>query len=55
MIGKKFKIAGMLIEILSGEEGKWKTRNLTTNEIVYFDKSVLDKAIKLGQAEEISG
>lgn len=30
-------------------------RNLTTDEIVYFNKSVLDKAIKLGQDEEISG
>lgn len=53
MIGKKFTISGMLIEIVSDEEGKWETRNVTTNETVFFDKSVLEKAIKLGKAEEI--
>lgn len=55
MIGKKFMITGMLIEIVSDQDDKWETRNLTTNEIVYFDKFVLDKAIKLGKAEEIAG
>lgn len=53
MIGKKFMISGMLIEIVSDDEDKWKTRNVTTNETVFFDKSVLEKAIKLGKAEEI--
>ena len=54
MIGKKFMISGMLIEIVSDEEDKWETRNVTTNETVLFDKAVLEKAIKLGKAEEIS-
>lgn len=55
MIGKKFMISGMLIEIVSENDNKWETRNLTTNEVVYFDKDVLDKAIRLGKAEEIPG
>ena len=48
-------IAGMLIEIVSDEGDKWQTRNLTTNESLLFDKSVLEKAVKLGKAEEIPG
>ena len=48
-------IAGMRIEIMSDEGDKWQTRNLTTNESVLFDKSVLEKAVKLGKAEEIPG
>ena len=54
MIGNKYMISGMLIEILSDEGDKWETRNITTNETIFFDKSVLEKAIKLGKAEEIS-
>ena len=54
MIGKKYMIAGMQIEIVSDEGDKWEVRNVTTNETVFFDKSVLDKAIKLGKAEEVS-
>ena len=45
----------MLIEIVSDEGDKWKTHNITTSETVFFDKSVLEKAIKLGKAEEIPG
>jgi len=51
--GKKFVISGMTIEIVSDDGERWETRNITTNEIVLFDKSVLLKAIKLGKAEEI--
>lgn len=54
MIGKTFFISGMRIEIVSDAGDKWQTRNVTTNETVYFDKDVLEKAIKLGKAEEIS-
>ena len=54
MIGKKFMISGMQIEIVSDEGDKWKTRNLTTGETVLFDKATLEKATKLGKAEEIS-
>jgi hypothetical protein len=53
MIGKKFSISGMLIEILSEEDARWQARNITTKETVFIDKSVLNNAIKLGKAEEI--
>ena len=53
MIGKKFSISGMLIEILSEEDARWQTRNITTKETVFIDKSVLNNAIKFGKAEEI--
>ena len=53
MIGKKFSISGMLIEILSEEDARWQTRNITTRETVFIDKSVLNNAIKRGKAEEI--
>ncbi len=52
-IGKKIIISGMTIEIVSDAGDKWETRNITTKEIVLFDKSVLLKAIKLGKAEEV--
>ncbi|MEJ2142202.1 MAG: hypothetical protein P8Y24_07575 [Gammaproteobacteria bacterium] len=54
MIGKKFMITGMQIEVVSDEGDKWQTRNLTTGEMVLFDKAVLEKAIRLGKAEEIT-
>ena len=43
----------MLIEILSEQDARWQTRNITTRETVFIDKSVLNNAIKLGKAEEI--
>ncbi len=52
-IGKKFMISGMTIEIVSDDGERWETRNITTREIVFFDKLVLLNAIKLGKAEEI--
>ncbi len=51
--GKIFLIAGMTIEIVSDAGEKWETHNITTKETVFFDKSVLLKAIKLGKAEEV--
>lgn len=53
MIGKKYIISGMTIEIVSDDGERWETRNTTTRETVYIDKSVLQNAIKLGKAEEI--
>lgn len=53
MIGKKFIISGMQIEIVSDDGDQWETRNLTTGETVLFDKSVLERAIKLGKAADI--
>ena len=52
-IGKKFMISGMTIEIVSDDGERWETGNITTREIVFFDKLVLLNAIKLGKAEEI--
>ena len=52
-IGQKFIISGMTIEIVSDDGERWKTRNVTTKEIVFFDKSVLLNAVKLGKAEEV--
>jgi len=43
----------MQIEIVSDKGDRWETRNLTTHETVLFDKSVLERAIKLGKAEQI--
>ena len=53
MIGRKFVISGMTIEIVSDDGERWQTRNVTTKEIVFMDKAVLQKAIKLGMAEEV--
>lgn len=54
MIGKIFVISGMEIEIVSDAGDKWQTRNITTHETVLFDKAFLEKAIRLGKAEEIT-
>lgn len=52
-IGQKYIISGMTIEIISDDGARYETRNITTREIVFFDKSVLLNAIKLGKAEEV--
>lgn len=54
MIGKKFVISGMVIEIVSDDGESWKTFNITTKETVYFNKKFLQNMIKLGKAEEVS-
>ena len=54
MIGKKFMLSGMTIEIVSDAGDNWETRNITTKETVFMKKLVLEKAIKLGKAEEVS-
>ena len=54
MIGKKFMISGMAIEIVSDDGERWQTQNITTKQIVFFNKLILQNAIKLGKAEEIS-
>jgi len=55
MLGKRLRIAGMVIEVISDEGDRWMTRNVTTKEKVAFQKTVLENAIKLGKAEEVSG
>jgi hypothetical protein len=54
MIGKTIRIAGMVIEIVSDAGESWKCRNLTTREVLVMKKAVIEKAIKLGQAEVVS-
>lgn len=54
ILGKKYYISGMVVEVISEDADRWKTRNLTTNEFVFFKKNVLENAIKLGKAEEVS-
>lgn len=52
-VGQKFIISGMAIEVVADNGERWETCNTTTKEIVFFDKSVLLNAVKLGKAEEI--
>ena len=54
MMGKKFMISGMAIEIISDAGDKWETRNITTKESVFMNKIVLQNAIKLGKAEDVT-
>jgi len=44
----------MTIEIVSDQNERWETRNITTNETIFLNKSVLQNAIKLGKAEDVS-
>jgi len=53
MIGRRFTISGMTIEIVTEDGERWEARNTTTRETVFIEKSVLQNAIKLGKAEEI--
>ena len=54
MIGKRFIISGMAIEVIADDGESWEVRNITTKETVFINKSVLQNAIKLAKAEEIS-
>ena len=54
MIGKKFMISGMVIEIVSDDGDRWETRNITTKETIFMNKIVLQNAIKLGKADEVT-
>lgn len=54
MIGKKYIISGMTIEITGDDGERWITRNITTKETGFINKAVLKNAIKLGKAEEKS-
>jgi hypothetical protein len=54
IVGKQFWISGMTIEVISKNDDQYETRNITTGETIFFDKSVLENAIKLGKAEEVT-
>ena len=43
----------MIIEVIAEEGESWVTRNITTREVVNFKKDILQKAIKLGKAQEV--
>jgi len=53
IVGKKFEISGMIIEVISDEGDSWVTLNTTTRETVHFNKKTLEDAIKLGKADEV--
>jgi hypothetical protein len=53
LIGKRIVIAGMTIEVIAEDGERYETRNITTHETVFFNKPVLQNAIKLGKAEEV--
>jgi len=54
LIGKKIMISGMVLKVVSDAGERWETRNTTTQETVFIEKSVLQNAIKLAMAEVIS-
>lgn len=53
MIGTKIAISGMVIKIVADKGDKWKARNVTTQDEIEFDKAMIERAIKLGMAEEV--
>jgi hypothetical protein len=53
LVGKRFAISGMTIEVLSDQGDKYQVRNVTTRDILEMDKTMLVNAIKLGKAEQI--
>lgn len=54
IIGKQFIIAGMTIKVVADHGERYETLNVTTRETVFMDKQVLEGAIRLGKAEEVS-
>jgi hypothetical protein len=53
IIGKTLLISGMRIQVLAQTGTQYETRNITTGEIILFDKQQLETAIRLGKAEEV--
>jgi hypothetical protein len=41
----------MILDILADAGERWECRNTTTRETVFMDKSVIDRAVRLGKAE----
>ena len=52
ILGKKFIISGMTIEVVADDGERYEALNTTTKETVFMVKRVLESAIKLGKAEE---
>ncbi len=55
ILGKKFIISGMTIEVVADDGERYEALNTTTKETVFMEKRVLESAIKLGKAEEVEG
>ena len=53
IVGKKFIISGMTIEVVADNGERYETLNTTTKETVFMEKRALENAIKLGKAEEV--
>jgi len=53
--GKTIWISGMVIEVLSDDGETCECRNRTTKEPLVMKKPVIDKAIRLGKAEIVTG
>ena len=51
LIGKKVIISGMTLEVTAEQDDSWQCQNITTKEVIYFKKSMLENAIKLAKAE----
>ncbi|MCW8888905.1 MAG: hypothetical protein OQK25_07575 [Gammaproteobacteria bacterium] len=54
MIGKRFELPDMIIEIISDNGDSWKTRCIATKKTDLMNKQVLQNAIRLGRAKEVS-
>jgi hypothetical protein len=54
MIGKKYEIAGMILEIKDDAGEEWVIINTTTKDIINFNKIQLQDAIKLGKVVDVS-
>ena len=54
MIGKKFELPDMVIEIIADDGDSWRTRNIATKETDVINKQVLQNAIRLGKAKEVN-
>lgn len=53
MIGKKFEITGMILEVIADAGDEWEIINKTTNANILFNKIQFQDAIKLGKVVEV--
>lgn len=53
MLGNKYIITGMFMEVIADEGDSWALRNHTTKETIRLDKRVLEQSLKLGKAEPV--
>ena len=54
MIGKKYEIKGLKIEIVKDLGDKWGVDSSTNQDVDSIDKEVLDDAINISDAVEIA-